>query len=47
MEQDINELEISLDAAGRARVDAEKIGKKCQVEIKVYFRYILKMQYCI
>lgn len=35
LESDINELEVALDGANRARVDMEKNVKKYQITIKV------------
>ena len=35
LEQDINELEVALDTANRARAESEKNIKKYQVQIRV------------
>ena len=37
LEQDINELEIALDAANRGKADLEKNIKKYQQQIKVWY----------
>ena len=39
LEQDINELEIALDAANRGKADLEKNIKKYQQQIKVWYLY--------
>lgn len=42
LEQDINELEIALDASNRIRAEIEKNNKRFQQSIKVRMRNVLR-----